>query len=143
MLDRKLFAAFFTSVICYFIVPLFFDYSSESYFVIGLSVSIITVPILFVVGILSSLAFDSFNFSKNIGLSYLIHLGCAILCAFVFSLTATGVLFIAILISFVYATIFFIIDNLRRYIEGLAKNKGKLKRAVEISAQEGDSRKDK
>ncbi|MGB3102095.1 MAG: hypothetical protein WBB56_09330, partial [Psychrobacillus psychrotolerans] len=70
------------------------------------------------------------------------HLGCAILCAFVFSLTATGVLFIAILISFVYATIFFIIDNLSRYIEGLAKNKGRLKRAVEISAQEGDSRKD-
>ena len=123
MLDRKLFAAFFTSVICYFIVPLFFDDASDSYFVIGFSVSIVTVPILFVVGILSSLAFESFNFSKNIVLSYLIHLGCAVLCAFVFSLTATGVLFIAILISFVYATIFFIIDNLSRYIERVVKKK--------------------
>lgn len=123
MLDRKLFAAFFTSVICYFIVPLFFDDASDSYFVIGLSVSIVTVPILFVVGILSSLAFESFNFSKNIVLSYLIHLGCAELCAFVFSLTATGVLFIAILISFVYATIFFIIDNLSRYIEESSEEK--------------------
>lgn len=121
MLDRKIFAAIFTSVICYFIVPLFFDDATDSYFIIGLSVSIVTVPILFVVGILSSIAFESFNFSKNIGLSYLFHLGCAVLCVFFFSLTASGVLVIALLISFVYVTIFFIIDNINKYIEESSK----------------------
>lgn len=112
MLDRKLFAAFFTSIMGYFIVPIFFHDASDSYFIKGLAVSIVTVPILFIVGVLSSLAIESVSLSKNIGLSYLKHLGCAILCAFIFSLTAMYFLVAALLISFVYATIFFLIDRL-------------------------------
>lgn len=79
--------------------------------------SIVTVPILFVVGVLSSLAIESFSLNKNIGLSYLKHLGCAILCALIFSLTASGVLVAVLLVSFVCTTIFFNIDSLSRYIE--------------------------
>ncbi|MDI2588535.1 hypothetical protein OR571_15785 [Psychrobacillus sp. NEAU-3TGS] len=112
MLDRKLFAAFFTSIIGYFIVPVFFRDASNSYFIIGLAVSIVTVPVLFIVGVLSSIAIESFSSSKNIGLSYLKHLGCALVCAFIFSLTVFDLLVTALLISFAYATIFFIIDRL-------------------------------
>jgi len=117
MLSRKLFAAFVSSIIGYFIVPVFFKYASDSYFIIGLSVSIVTVPILFVVGVLSSLAIETFSLNKSIGLSYFKHLGCAILCALIFSLRASGVLVAALLISFAYTTIFFIIDSLGRYFE--------------------------
>lgn len=117
MLSRKLFAAFLTSIIGFFIVPVFFNDASESYFIIGLAVSIVTVPILFVVGGLSSIVIESVSLSKNIGLSYLIHLGCALICALLFSLTAVGVLVTALLVSFVYATIFFIIDSLSRHFE--------------------------
>lgn len=117
MVSRKLFAVFLTTVIGYVIVPLFFHDATDSYFKIGLAVSIVTVPILFVVGVLSSLAIESSRLSKNIGLSYLTHLGCAILCALIFSLTTSGVLVAALLISFVYTTIFFIIDNLSKYFE--------------------------
>lgn len=117
MLSRKLFAAFLTSTIGYFIVPVFFNDTSDSYFIIGLAVSIVTVPIIFVVGVLSSLAIETVSISKNIGLSYSIHLGCAIICALIFSLTATGVLVTAILVSVVYSTIFFIADRLSQYFE--------------------------
>ncbi|TQR12944.1 hypothetical protein [Psychrobacillus soli] len=117
MVSRKLFAAFLTTIIGYFIVPVFFHDVADSYFIIGLAVSIVTVPILFIVGILSSIAIESWSFSKNIGLSYLTHLGCAILCALIFSLTASGVLIAAILVSFVYTTIFFTIDRLSKYFE--------------------------
>lgn len=117
MLSRKLFAACLTSIIGYFIVPVFFNYASDSYFIIGLAVSIVTVPILFIVGVLSSLGIESFSSSKNIGLSYLKHLGCAIICALIFSLTASDVIVAALLVSFVYATLFFIIDSLSRYFE--------------------------
>lgn len=112
MLDRKLFAAFLTSIIGYFIAPIFFHNVSDSYFIKGLAVSIVTVPVLFVVGVLSSLAIDLFSSNKNIGLSYLKHLGCALVCAFIFSLTAFDLLVTALLISFAYATILFIIDRL-------------------------------
>lgn len=117
MISRKLFAAFLTTLIGYFIVPIFFNFTSDSYFIIGLAVSIVAVPVLFVVGVLSSLAIESFSSSKNIGMSYLKHLGCAILCALIFSLTASSVLVSALLVSFVYATTFFIIDILCRYFE--------------------------
>ena len=117
MLSRKLFAACLTSIIGYFIVPVFFNYASDSYFIIGLAVSTVTVPILFVVGVLSSLAIETFSFSKNIGLSYLKHLVCAILCVLIFTLTTSGLLVTALLVSFVYTTIFFIIDSLSRYFE--------------------------
>lgn len=117
MISRKLFAAFLTTLIGYFIVPVFFNFTSDSYFIIGLAVSIVVVPVLFVVGVLSSLAIESFSSSKNIGMSYIKHLGCAIFCALIFSLTASSVLVSALLVSFVYATTFFIIDNLWRYFE--------------------------
>ncbi|MCZ8542241.1 MULTISPECIES: hypothetical protein [Psychrobacillus] len=117
MLSRKLFAACLTSIIGYFIVPVFFNYTSDSYFIIGLAVSTITVPILFVVGVLLSLAIESTSLSNNIGLSYLKLLGSAILCALIFSLTTSGGLVTALLVSFVYTTIFFIIDSLSRYFE--------------------------
>ena len=65
MLNRKLMAAFITTVICYFIVPFFFDDFYNNYFIIGFAVSFVTVPILFTVGILSSIMIEYFSKKRN------------------------------------------------------------------------------
>ncbi|MEK9197132.1 hypothetical protein [Ureibacillus sp. FSL E2-3493] len=112
MLSRKLLAAFFTTVICYFIVPFFFDDFSNSYFLIGLGVSIIAVPILFTVGIFSSIAIESLSKNEHILFSYIKHLVCGIIFTLIF-LLLTGEIssFLSYIeITIIYVTFFFIID---------------------------------
>ncbi|EGQ20005.1 hypothetical protein HMPREF9372_3664, partial [Sporosarcina newyorkensis 2681] len=98
-------------------VPVFFTYGPNEYFSVGLAVSMVTVPVLFVVGVLSSLAIESFSKRKQLGMSYLKQLGCAIICAGVFSLTAFNLFSTALIVAFIYVTIFFIIDNVSKYLE--------------------------
>ncbi|WP_042476956.1 hypothetical protein [Bacillus ndiopicus] len=113
MLNRKLTAAFFTTVICFFIVPLFFNEYYNSYFIIGLSVSIITVPTLFIIGISFALAIELFSKFNNILILYIKHLICGLLCVVLFLLLTgwdTELLFVYTLIAFTYVSIFFIND---------------------------------
>lgn len=80
------------------------------------AVSTVTVPILFTVGIVCSIAIESFNNSKSIFTHYIIHLTCGIICALVFQFVNVifqspnhwdnEFLLTATLIAVVYITIF-------------------------------------
>jgi hypothetical protein len=113
MFNRKLLAAFVTTVTCYFIVPFFFNDFTNSYFAIGLGVSIISVPILFTIGILASSVIELRT--KHILLAYMKHFGCGLICVCVLLLLTDWdieLFFIYTLIAFVYVTVFFISDKL-------------------------------
>lgn len=112
MLNRKLATAFFTTVICYFVVPLFFNDFQNAYFTIGLAVSIVAVPILFVVGVLASIAIEVISKNKNILFLYIKHLICGLICVALLLLLErdTGSLLIYVLTAFTYVSIFFIND---------------------------------
>jgi len=112
MVSRKLLAAFFTALLCYFIVPLFFHDFAESYFVIGLGVSIIAVPILFTVGILSSIAIEQLSKKEHALFSLAKHFGCGIIFTVIFLLLTGEIrsVFIYLSIASVYIIIFYISD---------------------------------
>ncbi|TKI66862.1 hypothetical protein FC756_14095 [Lysinibacillus mangiferihumi] len=113
MFNRKLLAAFVTSIICYFIVPFFFNDFTNSYFAIGLGVSIISVPILFTIGILASIVIE-FR-TKHILFSYMKHFGCGLICVCVLLLLTEWnieLFFIYTGMAFVYVTVFFISDHM-------------------------------
>ncbi len=111
MLNRKLAAAFFTAAICYFIVPLFFYDFQNGYFIIGFAVSIVAVPILFVVGILFSILIEMISKNKNILFLYIKHLICGLICVVVLLLlTEWDMLFVYTLIAFTYVSVFFMND---------------------------------
>lgn len=113
MLNRKLLAAFVTAVVCYFIVPIFFNDFTNSYFAIGLGVSIISVPILFTFGILVSIVIELRT--KHIFVAYIEHFACGLICVCVLLLLTEWdieLFFIYTLMAFVYVTLFFISDNL-------------------------------
>ncbi|WP_332651425.1 hypothetical protein [Lysinibacillus sp. 54212] len=117
MLSRKLFAAVLTTLIAFFIVPVFLYEESGTYFLIGLAVSTMAVPVLFFIGILSSIVIESYTGRRHIGWSFGIHLCFGVLCAIIFSLKMDGLLLTALLISLVYVTLFFIIDSMTKVIE--------------------------
>lgn len=120
MLSRKLFAAVLTTIICYFLIPFFFNDFSSNYFLIGLAVSTITVPILFVVGILSSIAIEVLSKQQHFLLSYVKHLGCGIICALIVLFIAEGSMdssFFYLLIAITYVTVFFANDYTIKYVE--------------------------
>lgn len=123
MLSRKIFAAILTTIICYFIVPLFFNDYSGSYFLIGFGVSIITVPILFIVGVLLSITIETLNNQQHILMSYFKHLGGGMICVIVFLLITEwkiDVLAVYSGIAITYVTIFFISDYIVKYYENKA-----------------------
>lgn len=120
MLSRKLFAAVLTTIICYFLIPFFFNDFSSNYFLIGLAVSTITVPILFIVGILSSIAIEILSKQHHFLLSYVKHLGCGIICALIVLFIAEGSMdssFFYLLIAITYVTVFFANDYTIKYVE--------------------------
>ena len=84
MLNRNLMAAFITTVICYFIVPFFFDDFYNNYFIIGFAVSFVTVPILFTVGILSSIMIEYFSKKRNYFNYFVKHLACGVVIAYIY-----------------------------------------------------------
>ncbi|WP_391118169.1 hypothetical protein [Psychrobacillus sp. L3] len=53
--DRKLLAALLTSIASFFVLPLVFMQPYDSYFQVGLGVSIVSVPIIFTYGIFTSI----------------------------------------------------------------------------------------
>ena len=121
MLSRKLYAAFLTAFLCYFIVPFFFHDFSNTYFYIGLGVSIVTVPILFIVGVLSSVAIETLSKRQHSLFSYGKHLGVGIICVIIFSIiTGWGMdsLLLYTSIMWLYVTIFFVIDHIIQYFDG-------------------------
>ncbi len=120
MLSRKLFSAVLTTIICYFLVPFFFNEFSSDYFLIGLAVSTITVPILFIVGILSSIAIEASSKQHHFLLSYVKHLGCGIICGLIMLLITEGSMdsiVLYLLIAITYVTVFFANDYTIKYIE--------------------------
>ncbi|MFY3790153.1 hypothetical protein ACOQFO_00265 [Ureibacillus sp. MALMAid1270] len=122
MISRKLYAAFLTSVIGFFIIPFFFYEFFGGYSLgTGLVVSIWTVPTLFIGGVLSSIAIEYHGENLSIWLSYLTHLGCAFICSLLFSILGFDLINTA-LIAFIYVTIFFIADLITKYYEERAKN---------------------
>ncbi|HWL25621.1 MAG TPA: hypothetical protein VNR38_18045 [Ureibacillus sp.] len=123
MISRKLYAAFLTSVIGFFIAPFFFyEFSNEYSLEAGLAVSIWAVPILFIGGVLSSLAIECRGINQSVWLSYLKHLGCALICSLILSMILFEFIMI-LLIGFIYVTIFFTLDLLTKYVEAKVKNK--------------------
>ncbi|MBS4221814.1 hypothetical protein [Lederbergia citrea] len=115
MISRKIYAAFLTSVIGFFIVPFFFYEFSGGYdLAAGFAVSLFTVPTLFIGGVLSSIAIEYHNKNQSIWFSYLKHLGCSFLCILLFSILSLDIILTGI-IAFLYVTIFFIIDLITKY----------------------------
>ncbi|MFJ7666953.1 hypothetical protein ACIQXI_07580 [Lysinibacillus sp. NPDC097195] len=115
MLNRKLLAAFVTAVVCYFIVPIFFNDFTNSYFAIGLGVSIISVPILFTFGILVSMVIELRT--KHIFFAYIEHFACGLICVCVLLLLTEWdieLFFIYTVMALVYVTVFFISDYLMK-----------------------------
>ncbi|WP_391205219.1 hypothetical protein [Psychrobacillus sp. L4] len=53
--DRKLLAALLTSIVSFFVLPFVFVQPYDSYFQVGLGVSIVSVPIIFTYGIFTSI----------------------------------------------------------------------------------------
>ncbi|KGR77253.1 hypothetical protein [Ureibacillus manganicus] len=117
MLSRKLYAAFITSVIGFFIAPLLFEFGTGYNLFIGLAVSLVAVPTLFVGGVLSSLAIEHYSKSDALLLSYFKHLVCALICVLLFTIVSGSLLLSALVIGIVYVTIFFIVDVLTKYVE--------------------------
>ncbi|CAM5216250.1 putative protein OS=Ureibacillus acetophenoni OX=614649 GN=SAMN05877842_106127 PE=4 SV=1 [Ureibacillus acetophenoni] len=117
MLSRKLYAAFITSVIGFFIAPILFEFGSGYNLYIGLAVSMVTVPTLFVGGVLSSLAIEHYSKSDAVLLSYFKHLVCALICVLLFTIVSSSLIISALVIGIVYITIFFIVDFLTKYVE--------------------------
>lgn len=120
MLSRKLYAAFLTAFLCYFIVPFFFHDYSNSYFYIGLGVSIVTVPILFIIGVLTSVAIEKLSKHQQLLFSYSKHIGVGFICVIIFSIiTGWGMdaflLYTSIML--LYVTIFFVIDHIILYFD--------------------------
>ncbi|MFY3790681.1 hypothetical protein ACOQFO_03050 [Ureibacillus sp. MALMAid1270] len=121
-ISKKLYAAFLTSVIGFFIAPfLFYEFSGGYSLVAGLAVSIWTVPTLFIGGVLSSIAIEYYGKNQSIWLSYLKHLGCAFICSLLFLILAFDLIKTG-LIAFIYVTIFFIVDLITKYFEAKAEN---------------------
>ncbi|CAM5216180.1 putative protein OS=Ureibacillus acetophenoni OX=614649 GN=SAMN05877842_106127 PE=4 SV=1 [Ureibacillus acetophenoni] len=116
-LSRKLYAAFITSVIGFFIAPILFEFGSGYNLYIGLAVSMVTVPTLFVGGVLSSLAIEHYSKSDAVLLSYFKHLVCALICVLLFTIVSSSLIISALVIGIVYITIFFIVDFLTKYVE--------------------------
>ncbi|WP_312470934.1 hypothetical protein [Neobacillus sp.] len=77
----------------------------------------VTVPVIFVVGVLTSMAIESLGKSNHVIFSYVKHLMCAILCAILFSFTSSDLLITAFYVSIVYVTTFFIIDCIIKNVE--------------------------
>lgn len=122
MISRKIYAAFLTSVIGFFIVPFFFYEISGGYnLASGLAVSIWTVPTLFIGGVLSSIAIEYQDRNQSIWFSYLKHLGCAFLCTLFFKILSFDIILTGI-IAFLYVTIFFITDFKTKYFEAKGEN---------------------
>lgn len=124
MLSRKILAAFITSLVCYFIVPLFFNDYQNSYLLIGLGVSIVTVPALFILGIITSLIIEVKNHKRNMISGYFIHLICAIVYSIVIFFFIQNsqtfdisLILIYLSIATLYVTIFFISDSLIKFKE--------------------------
>ncbi|MFK9091050.1 hypothetical protein [Bacillus salipaludis] len=122
MLSRKILAACITSVIGFFIVPLFFNFGPNEYFIVGWVVSTVTVPFTFVIGVISSLIFYSKH--QQVWISYLKHIGSSLICVAIFSLygklnggQGIDVLIPAFFIGLIYTTIFFIADYATKYLE--------------------------
>lgn len=117
MLSRKLYAAFITSVIGFFIAPLLFEFGTGYNLYIGLAVSLVTVPTLFVGGVISSLAIEHYSRSDALLLSYFKHLVCALICVLLFTIVSGSLAISALFIGIIYVTIFFIVDLLTKYVE--------------------------
>jgi len=117
LLSRKLYAAFITSVIGFFIAPLLLEYGNGYNLYFGLAVSLVAVPTLFVGGVLSSIAIEHYSKSDALLLSYFKHLVCALICVLLFTIVSGSLALSALFIGVVYITIFFIVDLLTKYVD--------------------------
>lgn len=87
--DRKLFAAFLTSVLSYFLLPLVIMQPYDTYFEVAFAVSIVTVPIIFTYGIFTSILADRIARKGEATIEpilFLLHIG--------FGVCFTGVAFL-------------------------------------------------
>lgn len=106
-------------------MPVFFNYGPNEYFLVGLGVSSVTVPFIFVGGIISSLLIEHFSKRQQWWLSYLKHIGSSLICIAVFLLyvrvnggLAIDLAEIALIIGIIYTTIFVITDSITKIIKG-------------------------
>lgn len=89
--DRKLLAAFLTSLLTFFLWPIILMEPYNAYFEVGLGVSIVAVPIIFTYGIFSSIWAERIANKREKGIElvkFLLHI--------VFGIGFTGLLFILI-----------------------------------------------
>ncbi|WHY87137.1 hypothetical protein QNH39_04545 [Neobacillus novalis] len=128
MLARIILAAVITSVIGFFILPLFFNSGPNEYFLVGWVASTVTVPFTFVVGVISSLIIEHSNNRQQVWVSYLKHIVCSLICVAIFFIyeklnggQANDFLIIALIIGFIYTTIFFISDYVTKYFEAMSQ----------------------
>jgi len=115
-------AAFITSSFGIFIVSLFSIFGQKEYLLVGFAVSMIMVPVMIIIGVLSSVLIELTSKRKHLGWSYLKHLACGVVCAGIFSLTAPPLFLPVLIIAFIFVTFFFVIDNTLKHLDDKKQN---------------------